>query len=356
MEKNIALFYPDINIHKSHNLYLNNIYRLIGNHYEIRPLEWFFKHMFSRKISICYLNWYENFTGNKCLFIQYFIYIFKILLLLLFKIKRIKVIFVYHNKVPHNIKQESKFYRFVLKRFLRRYLKFANKIIVLSHKSTDYIIKEFNYSKNNKIFFVRHGKFEKYSMNTNVREKYNLKDNELVFSFIGSMNEYKNIDIIIKAFKKANIDSKLLLIGKSSDTYYKVLQDLISNDDRIILDNSYIKDEIEFSADIQASNIGVLPYDYTSLNSAMMINYFSNGVPVITSDIAMTYDFDELLFYKYEFSNEENHISNLCNEMKKAYSDFLEGKLDNKGKMLQKIMEEDYSWDEVEKELINAIV
>lgn len=357
MVKRIAVFFPDIYLHRSHNEYTNNIYKALQEKYDVKPFEWFIKHPFNKNIEILYLNWYENTSSSHGKWMMRIEYQIKRIILKFAKMRRVRIVYVIHNKTPHNMDKNSLSYKKIVYPFLRFCLEVADRIVVLCNGTTTYLQEEFSdVNIVQKTHKVPLGKYTKYNEDTlSIREKYNIDPNEMVYCFLGSINPYKNVDLIMEAFSKASVKAKLLIKGKCEGEYRKKLEQIAATNSDIIFDPTYIEDDKAFSQLMQASDIVVLPYEYTSLNSSMLINAFSNGITAISSNIAMMSDFDKQLVYGYDFSNRESHLIALKEEIKEAYVSFVDCSLKEKGCVLQKLMEEEYSWDSVKKKLYEAV-
>jgi glycosyltransferase involved in cell wall biosynthesis len=168
---------------------------------------------------------------------------------------------------------------------------------------------------------------------------------------VGKMDKYKNVDVIIKAFYEADIDAKLLLVGKIDNDYKKKLTDLI-RDDRVISDFTFVSDS-DMSAIMQAVNIIVLPYSNTSMNSGIMINAFTNGTTVVGTNIEMLMDYPTSLVYGYSH-NDVDHVSKLKQKMYDAYTDYKYGDFCEKGSLLEDIVNRDNNWGQVKQHLLEV--
>ncbi len=69
----------------------------------------------------------------------------------------------------------------------------------------------------------------------------------------------------------------------------------------------------------------------------------------------MMSDFDKRLVFGYDFDNRDSHLKALKEEIEKAYASFVDGSLIEKGCVLQKLVEEEYSWDSVKTKLYDAV-
>lgn len=352
--KKIVIFHPDINFHKTNNEYTIRTYNILSKHYNVRSLEWFFKHPFTKDIHAVYLNWYENTLKDNSFYFQKVYYLIKLLILLFFKFRHVKICCVVHNKTPHNVEVNSDLYIKAIKPFMRRMLILSDVIIKLSNHTDDFLNEAFSLpSLSEKTVLVPHGLYTKFNEDLSIyRKRYNINKSEPLFSFVGRMDRYKNIDVIIKAFYCSNIKGKLLLVGKIDNDYFKVLSNLVL-DDRVIIDPFFVSDK-DMSCLFQLSDAVILPYNNSCLNSGIMINAFSNATTVIGTETEMLQDFPSDLVYKYHFDNKK-HIEILSEKILEAYHDFQLNLIKSKGNFLYQIVNDNNNWTEVERKLLNAI-
>lgn len=319
----------------------------------MKSLQWFIRHPFARGIRILYVNWYENPVGNKNPLIQKYQYLFKLIVLKWAKLRGIQVVYVMHNKLPHAFAYDSQIYQKTIKPFMKSSLSTADRIVELSQGTEAYIEKEFDIPNlHKKIRRFRHGMYTKYEQDAQqYREKYGIAKDELVFCFVGKMDQYKNIDIIIKAFYEADIEGKLLLVGKCDESYKDTVLGLI-HDDRIIYDFSFVSDEA-MSGIMQTVDAIVLPYENTSLNSGIMINAFSNGTTVVGTHIEMLKDFSDDLVYGYDYKTYDEHVHALASALLRAQQDHRQHTLRQKGKQLETLMNTEHNLQNLESDLLN---
>ena len=73
---------------------------------------------------------------------------------------------------------------------------------------------------------------------------------------------------------------------------------------------------------MQSADVIVLPYDTNScMNSGVLLLAFTNKRSVIVSDICMTNEFHTEMLYRYTYTDNENHITELLGQMERAYQD-----------------------------------
>lgn len=111
------------------------------------------------------------------------------------------------------------------------------------------------------------------------REKHNLGNAPTVL-FMGRLQARKGVDMLVKAFKQANIEHSRLLIVGPDEGMLETVQELANNDPRIII-TGYLGGEDRLKA-LSASDVFVLPAVGEGLSMAML-EAMGAGLPVILS-------------------------------------------------------------------------
>ena len=293
------------------------------------------------EIRTIYLNWPENMIKDK-----------DIRLIKKAKLCGVKIVWVYHNKIPHDSDKTDMVIGNT--RFL---IKISDVIIIHSHQSVE-ILKKFEPKlKYEKVKFLAHPEFVgDYFEYTQPDELPRHKDCFL-FAFYSQIRPYKNIEILINAFNRLDksYECELVIMGQApSKEYFNVLKEMSQNNDKITLTAQYIN-SLEMAAYLEQADILVLPYSYkSSMNSGTMIMAFSYKRTVIVPDICMANDYDDSLIYKYTYGNEENHIQELHKKMEMAYKDGKE-RCREKGEKLYNIVTRDNAKNKVKEELISIV-
>ncbi len=246
-----------------------------------------------------FLNWIEN-SLDKKLKLQ----------LILHKIFGAKIIWVFHNKQPHEVDEIG-----MVQKNMQWLAEISSTILLHSKCSKKYIP---NAKRNGrKAVYVPHIMYEEKNSYFNletVRKKYGIRAEDFVFTIFGLVRPYKNIEGGIEAFTKLNQkQSKLLIVGQPmSSSYAKEIENLSRDNENVILDLKYISDEM-LEAVLAISDVVVIPYKSgSSMNSGVMIQAFSKGKTVIAPDISMARDMRKGgFFYMY--------CKNLLKVMKHAY-------------------------------------
>lgn len=287
------------------------------------------------KIKAIVLNWVEEYLDFNMK-----------LMLWMYQMFGAKVIWVFHNKFPHDVSPDN--IRVINN---MKWLSNNSDIIWLFSKNSKKYIP--NKRKNGrKSFYIPHIIYENHTNDINlsdIRKKYGILESDFVFLIFGLIRPYKNIERGIEVFTRLRLpNSKLIIAGNPSDVgYARSIKHLCSNNKDIILDLRYISNYL-LDGIIGISDVIVLPYqDKSSMNSGVMIQAFSNGKTVISPDLCMARDFaKERFFYRYRDSLE--------NAMKRAYKN---GKEVNKkmGKQAQNYVEQKHNEKIVSKLLLSML-
>lgn len=143
-----------------------------------------------------------------------------------------------------------------------------------------------------------------YSKNE-ARKYLQLDYNDKIYCFIGYMEEYKGIDILMNSLR--NIESKitLLLVGKPGKYTREYFESFQNNNVNIIMKLEYVTD-LDFTYYVCASDYVVLPYRKEfQATSGPMTEAVRCGVPIIAPDYGNLYDLTKSyeLGYTFEIEN-----------------------------------------------------
>ena len=232
----------------------------------------------------------------------------------------VRIYWVFHNRVSHERDMEKECRANII--FL---MENVSDIIILSHSSVKYLYEYIPQLDQNKIHYLPHPEYiGSYGILENNRLKREIAGSGFVFGCIGSLRPDKNIELINRAFKKFSYkrESKLFIAGGlDREDYLEPLEKLIDDDENIILLPEHIPDYM-MRFYVESADVLVLPYDVkTSMNSGVMLLAFTNKRTIIVSDICMTEEFNDALFYRYSYADEEDHIAQLTKQMERAYTD-----------------------------------
>lgn len=332
------LFYP---YKTEYNSYVGMMRCALSKHYHVSDYVEN-KDYIDDSIAVIYLNWIEDVMDEEDREI-----------LSKAKLKGIKIIWVFHNKVSHN-KDKQKYSLDNIK-FL---INISTNIIIHSHNSRS-VLENYGLSDVLKVVYIPHPEFINnygYIKSDEVLKK--IENKKCVFGFIGNVREDKNALLSIKAFKQMKYKDECLLLisGKASNMEYSMrLINEIDGDDNILFENEKVKNYmVNFYIDI--SDIILMPYDTAScMNSGVMMLAFSNKKTVITTDISMAMDYSDELIFRYKYTdNQKEHLETLIQVMEKVYEEGRDN-LNNKGTELYKDILTNNSKQLVENMLIEMI-
>lgn len=232
----------------------------------------------------------------------------------------IRIYWVFHNRISHNKCNEK-----TCKANITFLLENVTDIIILSHSSIKYLYEYIPHLDMDKIHYLPHPNYTGvYGALENSKLVEKIATSQFVFGCTGTLRPDKNIELVIKAFKQFPYrnESKLFIAGKSyNEDYLDTLEKLIGDDENILLFPEHVPDYM-MNFYVESADVLILPYDIkTCMNSGVMLLAFTNKRTVIVSDISMTTEFNEALFYRYSYTDDEDHILKLATQMEKAYTD-----------------------------------
>lgn len=220
-----------------------------------------------------------------------------------------KIIFNFHNKIPHETKEVKK-----AKEFVKTLIEISCKIVIHSNESIQIIqdICQKDAHVLNKIVCVPHPHY--IGIYGAEKTAASLPNNKLKLCFFGAIRKYKNIDLLISAVKELDFDDvELNIVGNCySDEYAQYLQNLIGENRNIKCDFRLVCDE-NIPEIIDNSHILVLPYNLeSSLNSGTTIMAFSYSRTVLSSQTGTLSDIeDKSFFFAYSYKTQADHKEEL---------------------------------------------
>lgn len=185
---------------------------------------------------------------------------------------------------------------------------------------------------------------EIYSKN-DARKYLGLDYNDKIYCFIGYMEEYKGVDILMNSLR--NIENKitLLLVGKPGKYTREYFESFQNNNVNIIMNLEYVTDE-DFTYYVCASDYVVLPYRKEfQATSGPMTEAVRCGVPIIApnygnlGDLTKSYE----LGYTFEIENSRSLAETIDKSTK---SDF---KKSEKYNLYRRMLEPSYYREQQQK-------
>lgn len=307
MTKKYIVYYPNPGGNIRVNLYVGRMIDVLSEHYQVVGLENISNDICKiKQVKCVILNWMESNLDSRLKRRLY-----------LYRLYKVKIYWVFHNKLPHDCEELQQI------KNMHWLADFCDHIILLSEASRKYLP---HYKRNKKkgilVPLINYADAYPKCSNKDIRKKYNIGEEKIVFTFLGILRPYKNIDLIINAFQELSLpDAVLLIAGKIQSNKFKSnLLEMAEKNEKIILDLGFVSNG-EMEAYLHASDILVLPYDMTSsMNSSAMIMAFSYGRTVIIPKMAMAEDIiDNNIAFIYDYSTKEENYDALKDKMYKAY-------------------------------------
>ncbi len=271
---------------------------------------------------------------------------FYFLLPLLLRIKRIKVVYTFHE-YSYNTRI-SKLVRIPA-------ILFSQKIITVEKKFYQDIDKKFKCKK--KLYYIPIGSnIERSTISSdeiNERKNKILNDYKAkkIISYFGFIDEskcmYETLISLGKLKEQGKLESVFMIIGdfnqnKCSKEYYNLLVDCIKKYklEENILITGYLESS-EVGNYLKVSDAALLLYkNGVSVRNGSMLAAYQENIPIITSKNSQTNDF----FNQKNFVLIDNKETSICN----AVLDLQEGKI------LSYINEIEISWEKISKEHIKV--
>jgi glycosyltransferase involved in cell wall biosynthesis len=227
--------------------------------------------------------------------------------------------------------------------FIKPLLNSADKVIVNSKYMLNDLL-SFNGASVDKSVVIPNGLNLKDF--THIKPKKHL-DQDYIF-FVGRLVNKKGVDILIKAFAKANIsDLKLLIEGKGEELsdIKKLIKDL-KQESNITLTEGLLNYEQKISA-MKGSLFGVIPSRIEPFG-IVALEYMASGVPVIVSKTGGLLDLIE--DHKTGLFFENENVDQLAELIKKLYED---SNLRKKISENQMNSSSKFDWEDISKDYLN---
>lgn len=275
-----------------------------------------------KKLKVVNLNWFESVNKGKKGIRIYLNFVKRILMLVFFRVTGKKIVFTVHNAFPHGIKNIA-----LSDKMISLLAKWSVKIVALCDYTKDLMVKYISEEEiKQKMVIIPIGTYKgSYPEEIiDFRGQWGVGKNTCVMTFSGSIQPYKNVEMIIETAKR-HPEIVFVLAGRvCSDDYLQKIDELSEGCSNIIRIFRYIEDR-ELPALIRNSNFIITPYDKSSLNSGVVNLAFSFGRTVICPEIGTIKQMGDLSrVYSYNYNDEEEHLIKLNEAVDKAYRDFIE--------------------------------
>jgi glycosyltransferase involved in cell wall biosynthesis len=205
------------------------------------------------------------------------------------KIYKTKLVVTAHNVLPHKLyllRIEYHFFRVMLQEL-------SDCVFVHSALSKDLLVKFYGVSEK-KVYVIKHGFLSSPQLSNQVkklnRTKLGVSSDDLVFSFIGTISEYKGVSVLLDAIKelftnKTDLKIRVILAGEASKTYLRYLHKKyndILNDERVTFLNKRLSEK-ELDRILSATDFGICPY-IKATTPASLLDFVRYRLPIVTTD------------------------------------------------------------------------
>lgn len=184
--------------------------------------------------------------------------------------KGMRIIATLHDPHPHDV-SKNPLSRWINRQNKKAY-KYVSDVIILNNGDVQYV-KE-NYCP--RVHVIPHASFSSY-----VKESRGDKCIKNTIGFLGRIEPYKGLDMLVDAF--CQLDEKYKLIVAGSGKIEDVTYEKIINNSRIELINRYIEDD-EFTGLIDRMDFVVLPYKRASQSGVIPL-VFAHGKTVVVTNV-----------------------------------------------------------------------
>jgi beta-1,4-mannosyltransferase len=219
----------------------------------------------------------------------------------LLKLKGTKIIWTAHNTAPHDARR-PRLSRLFMQWFVRR----CDGFIFMSEANKAAFFQHFQVSPKSQHAIIPHGHYRScYPAaidQAEAKQQLGLAPNKKVLLFIGMIKPYKNIDGLMHAFAKTELDDYQLVIAGTTHSAPPELGDTLHS-----LKNSnthlflrFIPDE-ELHIFMSAADVVILPYK-AILNSGALLLALSYNRPVIAPHMGAVAELQKALGQEWIYS------------------------------------------------------
>ncbi len=274
------------------------------------------RNVLNLKTKIVHMHWIEGYAGFssknkikallKSLIFMIDVYILKYIL-------RAKIVWTIHNLYSHECAY-PKIERVIKKKFSKK----VDAIICQCNYAKKKFIKEFG-APEKMIHLIDHGYFKCFKNQISkekARKDLNLRSDDLVFLFFGSIRPYKGLINLIESFKKLRRDRNLILLIVGKPMNNKIKIDILNR----IKDSLNIQPTLNFIAEdqiqvyINASDLIIYSYEKILTPGGIFLA-MSFGKPIIAPRLGCI---TELIDERGAFLYDPKKTDGLLNALEKA--------------------------------------
>lgn len=318
--ENIHLITPDVsksakNVHIERNL---RIFSSFGVHCEYVDNRFLLKRNIGA-YDVIYLNWFENIDGGSFL-MPVMRYLRRKIQLYRIKKSGIRVIFCKHNRFPHDAR-----YPGLSKNVYRELCDAADIILAFNNDAGEDLSTVFpDQDYSDKIRIVPPVNYiGAYRPNpaSDIYQAMTPYKGSMVVGFVGKINPYKNVELILEAAHELEDENIHFLIAGNPETreYGEYLSGLAAGAGNITTIFERIPDA-DICPVLDVCDVLLMPYDKVSAsNSGTGRLAFSYGKTVISPDISSMNMIPPELIFKYHYDTPEEHFRAMYTRLTEAY-------------------------------------
>lgn len=227
------------------------------------------KHVISERPALVHIQWFR-------------VWIIDYLFVMLCHLLGTKVVYTAHNILPHN--------RHIWDTLIFRLYYNAVDAIIVHSKRTKKEMSDILNIKHDKVHVIHHGildsDIEDAIVNermSELRNRFSIKENDIVFSCLGIQNKYKGTDMVLRVWKDSAIlnssQCHLLIVGRNDNIDFSDVENI----GNVHINIEKVSD-IDFEAYLRISSVVLLPYRAIS-QSGVLFSALSSGIPVLVSNV-----------------------------------------------------------------------
>ena len=309
----------------------------------IRNVKYYLKttiFILSSDAKLVHIQWFNNYFLFESTF-----------LIWLYKIFGKKIIYTAHNVNQGKRDNNNSKLQFLL---LQGLYNRVDRIIVHNGFSKRELAHDFNISED-KISVNKLGinmQVPKNGINSDeARKFFSIENNKKVLLFLGGLNYYKGVDLLIESFNEliANDDQYMLIVAGESRNreFVNIISTLIKKnglENKIIFHLNFVPDD-DIEKYFMAADCLVLPYRHI-YQSGLHVSSYSFGTPVITTDVG-NFKEEDVIEEKTGFVCEASNIDDLVSVISKYFNSYSFKHLAEERNNIRHWAETYYSWERI---------
>jgi beta-1,4-mannosyltransferase len=187
----------------------------------------------------------------------------------------------------HNLHSHESFHPTLERMFWRRFIPRVDGAISLSAAGLQMAMKQFPRLREIPTTIIPHGHYraEYPPSSVDARRSLGIPEQAKVFMFFGAVRDYKNVDALVRAFRKVTISNAFLYVSgvPSSRALAEAIMQEAGQDSRVRVKFEFVKVR-DVTTNLSAADLVVLPYREV-LNSGSALLALSCNRPILVPDL-----------------------------------------------------------------------